>query len=154
MNERSKCIVLDIDGVILDTSFLFKEIMDLGLKGDAKWDYFHKECNTDRVKLVPGFADFFLHLYDLKLSSNIDFILLTSRNEKVRKGTEFKLRLEGVFFDKLIMRPETDYTEASLLKKEALQNIQKEYNIIMYVDDDLKNCEVAKELGIYSLRRV
>ena len=52
------------------------------------------------------------------------------------------------------MRPETDYTEASLLKKEALQNIQKEYNIIMYVDDDLKNCEVAKELGIYSLRRV
>ena len=148
------CIVLDVDGVILNTAFLFEEIFNLKLKGDAMWDYFHKECNTDRVKLIPGFEEFFLRLYDIKVNSNVDIILLTSRNEKVRKDTELKLRLEGVFFDKLIMRPKNDYREAHILKKEILQDLQKEYNIIMYIDDDLNNCEAAKELGVFSLRKV
>ena len=148
------CIVLDVDGVILNTAFLFEEISNLKLKGDAKWDYFHKECNTERVKLIPGFEKFFLNLYDIKVNSNVDIILLTSRNEKVRKDTELKLRLEGVFFDKLIMRPKNDYREAHILKKETLQDLQKEYNIIMYIDDDLNNCGAAKELGVFSLRKV
>lgn len=148
------CIVLDVDGVILNTAFLFKEIFDLGLKGDKMWDYFHENCNSDKVKLIPEFEEFYTLLLSTKFQLNTDFILLTSRNEKVRKETEDKLKLEGIIFDKLIMRPEKDYREASVLKKEALQELSKEYDILMYVDDDLKNCEAAKELGIYSLRKV
>ena len=151
---KKNCIVLDVDVVILNTAFLCEEIFELKLKGDDMWDYFHAHCNSDRVKLLPRFEDLFVFLYDMKVHSNIHFILLTSRNEKVRKETEYKLRTEGVFFDNLIMRPEKDYREASVLKKEALQELQKEYNIIMYVDDDLNNCEAAKELGIYALRKV
>lgn len=153
MNKKN-IIVLDLDGVILDTAFLFEEIFNLGLKGNAMWDYFHANCNTERVNLIPHFSNFFLHLYDIRVNSNAEFIILTSRNEKVREETERKLRLEGVFFDKLIMRPENDYREAHILKKEELEALQKEYNIVMFIDDDLKNCEAAKELGIYSLRKV
>lgn len=148
------CIVLDVDGVILNTAFIFTEIFNLGLKGDEMWNYFHKNCNSNKVELAPKFKEFYTLLLSAKFQLNVEFILLTSRNEKVRKETENKLRLEGIIFDKLIMRPEKDYREARVLKKETLQALSKEYNILMYVDDDLNNCEAAKELGIFSLRKV
>lgn len=148
------CIVLDVDGVILNTAFIFTEIFNLGLKGDEMWNYFHKNCNSNKVELVPKFEEFYTLLLSAKFQLNVEFILLTSRNEKVREETENKLKLEGIIFDKLIMRPEKDYREAHVLKKETLQALSKEYNILMYVDDDLNNCEAAKELGIFSLRKV
>ena len=46
------CVVLDVDGVILYTSFIFEEILKLGLKGDKRWDYFHANCNSDKVKTI------------------------------------------------------------------------------------------------------
>ena len=30
----------------------------------------------------------------------------------------------------------------------------KEYDIVMFVDDDLSNCEMAKELGVLALRKI
>ena len=43
---------------------------------------------------------------------------------------------------------------ASEVKREHLIEIMKEFDIIAFIDDDLQNCEMAKELGILSLRRV
>ena len=151
---KKNVVVLDLDGVILDTAFLFNEIFELKLKGNAMWDYFHANCNSDKVKLIEGFPDLYVNLYDMRIHSDVLFIILTSRNESVRKETELKLRKEGVFFDKLLMRPKDDYREANILKKEALEELKKEYNILMFIDDDLNNCNAAKELGIYSLRKV
>ena len=151
---KTKAVVLDVDGVILDTAFLFDDIFSLGIKGDAMWDYFHEHCNSDEVHLMKGFYSFYLNLFDMKVHSGVEFILLTSRNEKVRKQTERKLREEGIFYDRLYMRPNNDYREAHILKQETLRVLQKEYNILCFVDDDLKNCEAAKELGIYTMRKV
>ena len=151
---KLKAVVLDIDGVILDTAFLFEEIHSLKLKGDAMWDYFHENCNSDKVHLIEGFYSLYLNLFDMKVHSDVEFILLTSRNEKVRKQTEKKLREESIFYDRLYMRPNTDYREASILKQETLKILQKEYRILLFIDDDLKNCEAAKELGIYTMRKV
>ena len=53
--DKKKAIVLDIDGVILNTAFLFEEIFNLKLKGTAMWDYFHEHCNSDRVKVMSNF---------------------------------------------------------------------------------------------------
>ena len=143
-------IVIDVDGVILNSAFIFDEIFKLGLKGDAMWDYFHEHCNSERVKLISDFKP----LYNLLKGLNINLILLTSRNDKVKLETAQKLRSEGILFDKLYMRKNGDYREANIIKKETLQNLQKEYNILMFIDDDLNNCEAAKELGIFSLRKV
>ena len=38
--QKSKAIVIDIDGVILDSNLILKEIYDLKLKGDTMWSYF------------------------------------------------------------------------------------------------------------------
>ena len=151
---KKKAIVLDVDGVILNTAFLFEEIYSLKLKGDAMWDYFHKNCNSEKVNLIEGFYLLYLKLLDMKINSDVELILLTSRNEKVREATEKKLKGEGIFFDRLYMRLDGDNREANILKKETLQDLQKEYNILLYIDDDLKNCEAGKELGIYTLRKV
>lgn len=149
-----RAIILDVDGVILDSAFLFEEIFKLGLKGNDMWNYFHEHCNSDRVQLIPNFYSFYVPLYSMAENIKAKIILLTSRNESVREETKKKLRKEGFFYDELYMRPNKDYREAHILKKETLQELKNKYNIIMYVDDDLKNCEVAKELGIYSLRKV
>lgn len=151
--DKKKAIVLDIDGVILNTAFLFEEIFNLKLKGTAMWDYFHEHCNSDRVKVMSNFKPF----YDLLIArscSDTDLILLTSRNEKVKEDTKEKLHEEGIYYDKIFMRPDNDYREASTLKKETLHELQKEYNIVLFVDDDLRNCEAAKDLGIYAVRKV
>lgn len=150
---KRKAVVLDVDGVILDSAFLFDEIFQLKLKGDAMWDYFHDHCNGERVKLIKECKGLLATLYVLKRYIDLDIILLTSRNNKVEKETESKLK-EFMYFDKLIMRPDGDYRESHVLKKEELEKLQKEYIVLFFVDDDLKNCEAAKELGIYSLRKV
>jgi predicted secreted acid phosphatase len=151
---KENCIVLDVDGVILDTFFIFEEIFELKLKGDDMWDYFHSNCNSEKVKIIKECKGLLALLYILKMKGiPLDIILLTSRNEKVREATEKKLKT-CMYYDKLIMRPKDDYRESHILKKEELQKLEEKYNILMYIDDDLKNCEAGKELGIFTLRKV
>ena len=152
--SKKRAIVLDIDGVILNTEFIFKEIFEKSLKGDEGWNYFHKYCNSERVELIPNFLSFYSEIFFFRLKGDISLILLTSRNEKVKEQTVEKLKKEGIIFDEICMRPDGDYRESHELKQEALQQLQETYDIFLYVDDDLKNCEAAKELGIFSVRKV
>ena len=151
-----ECFVVDIDGVILDTAFIFDEIFEKKLKGDEMWDYFHANCNGDRVKVIESSRLFLNRLFTLRFSVGTEIILLTSRNSKAREATIEKLKKEKIYFDTLIMREDGDYREPHVLKKEVLKWLQEEmeYEIIMFVDDELKNCEAAKELGILSVRKV
>lgn len=59
---KEKAIVVDIDGVLLDVSLLYKEIENLGLKGQDKWNFFHENANN-----------YFKELYDhIKYTFNTD----------------------------------------------------------------------------------
>lgn len=146
-----RAIVIDCDGVILNTSHIFKKLHELDLKVDAKWDYFHEHCNSDEVELMPGIRKFFTTIYnDLPLA----IIVSTARNEKVREATISKLLKHGIIIDHLYMRKNGDYRPSAEVKREHLQEIMKEYNVTMFIDDDIENCEMAKELGILALRKV
>lgn len=145
---------MDIDGVILNSAFIFEEIFQKKLKGDPMWDYFCAHCNSERVQRYENISYFLSAFILLREFTKIKIILLTSRNEKIRKETEEKLNKEWILYDKLYMRKNGDYRESHVLKKEALEEIKKNYNIICFIDDDLNNCNAAKELGIFSLRKV
>lgn len=148
---KSKVIVCDIDGVCLESEFILREIFELGLKGDDKWDYFYKNCNNDMVQEMSGIKTL------LELAWVTPFwtvILSTARNEKCREATEEKLRRCGIPFFRLYMRKENDYRDAAEVKREHLQEIVSEFDIVAFIDDDLDNCEMAKKLGIMALRRV
>lgn len=147
--KKPKAIVLDVDGVCLDSSAILKELFDLKLKGDAKWDYFREHCNGDRVKTIESSRKFINNVY-----KNAHIILSTARNEKCRKETEIRLENNYFLYDELYMRPQNDYSPAPEIKRSHLLKLMESYDIIAFVDDDLANCEMAKELGILALRKV
>lgn len=148
---KRKAIVIDIDNCVLDTQFIIEEIFKLGLKGDEKWEYFYENCNSDRVKVISEMKDILKSLY------NEYFIILsTARNAKNWKQTSEKIKQENIwlYIEKIYMRDENDFRPACEVKREHLLQIMEEFNVIAFIDDDLQNCEVAKELGILALRRV
>ena len=147
--NKQKAIVLDVDGVCLQTDFILQEIFEQKLKGDAKWDYFYKECNSDRVKLMPNIIPFIRSFPD-----NVVTIISTARSERCRRGTAKKLWQYKIGFEEMYMRELEDYRPAEEVKREHLQKIMENYEVICFVDDSLENCEMAKDMGILALRVV
>lgn len=147
--EKEKAIVIDIDGVILSSEIILKEIYNFKLYGNDMWNYFQENCNDRRVLLME---DILTLLNCLK--SSVYVILSTSRNESCRKGTENRLHEEEFPYDILYMRDIDDDRPSTEVKKDHLDKIRQKYDIIAFIDDDLNNCLMAKKEGILSLRKV
>lgn len=149
---KRKAIVCDIDGVLLDSQFIIDEIHKLGLKGDDKWEYFYQHCNSDRVKPIESTKEFYTTIrYGI---NDLCCIISTARNEKCADATLKKLVKERIVFDRSYWRAKHDYRTACEVKREHLQEIMKEFDVIAFIDDDLQNCEMAKDLGILALRKI
>ena len=148
---KQKAIVFDIDGVLLQTDFILREIEELQLYGDLKWDYFYNHCNSDRIEVIPQMKDILK-----SLSDEYFIILCTARNVKNWKQTSEKLRKENLwlYIKHIYMRAEDDFRQDVEVKHDLLKQIQDNYDIIAFIDDSLANCEMAKELGITALRVV
>lgn len=147
--QKSKAIVIDIDGVILDSDLILKEIYDLKLRGDAMWSHFHSNCNGNRVTFLSNITSLLS-----SLDSSVTVVLSTSRNECCREETEKRLHKEGLSYSELYMRPVNDCRPSSEVKREHLKDIQESYDVIAFIDDDLSNCQMAKDEGLLALRRV
>lgn len=145
---KNNCVVFDIDGVLLKTNVIFKEILDKKLTGDAKWEYFYDNCNSDRVAVIEDMPKI---IEGLLLKSCVP-ILSTARNEHNRESTIEKLKKEGIIFKELYMRKDNDYRPSAEVKKEHLLEISKRYNIKFFMDDDINNIKMAKELGIGAIQ--
>ena len=146
---KSKAVVLDIDGVILNSTVIFEEISNLKLKGDKMWNYFHEHCNSSRVTLIQSTSSFIK-----ELDPSVEVILSTARNEKCRESTEEKLKRENFTYKALYMRDSKDFRPSPEVKKEHIQEIRQKFDIIAFIDDDLSNCLMAEEEGILALRKV
>ena len=146
---REQAVVLDVDGVILDSFKVFEELFKRKLKGDEKWEYFRENCNGSNVTFIKNSLKFIQ-----VLNKEIKIILLTARNEKCREATEARLRAEKFIYHELYMRPENNYEESHVLKNKILFELMSIYDIVAFIDDDLSNCEAAKDLGILALRKV
>lgn len=149
---KPKAIVIDIDGVCLQTDFILDEIHKLGLKGEEKWEYFYNNCNSDRVKAIETTKNFYTTIrYGI---NDLYCIISTARNEKCSVVTLKKLAREKIIFDRSYWRKDGDLRLACEVKREHLLQIMEEFEVIAFIDDDLENCEMAKSLGILALRRV
>lgn len=146
---KRKAIVIDIDNCVLDSQFILDEIHKLGLKGNDKWEYFYKNCNSDRVQLMPRIKEYLSGLH-----SEVGRFFMTARNEKCSEETYKKLKSFRIRVDRFYMRKQNDFRPACEVKREHLIEIMKEFDVIAFIDDDIENCEMAKSLGILSLRRV
>ena len=135
-----KAIVIDIDGVILDSSKVLKESND-------DWNYFDRNCNGDDVELIGNIKPF------LKaLSKDIRVVISTARTEKIRPQTARKLWKYRVVFDDMYMRRIYDFRKDYEVKKDQIKAIMQKYDIVAFIDDTEKNCNIAKEFGLLSLK--
>lgn len=146
---KEKAIILDIDGVLLDSAVILREIYDLKLNGDEMWAYFHEHCNGPKVSSMKNICPLLS-----SIDRSVRIILSTARNDKCRKSTEERLHKEGFSYDGLYMRANGDYRPSPEVKKDHLRLISQEFDIIAFIDDDLTNCQMAKEEGIFALRKV
>ena len=146
---KKPAIVLDIDDVILNTEYLYKEMLDLGIKKEDRLQYFYQHCNSPRVELIPSTLFFAEEIID-----NVIIILSTARNDKYRRATIRKLKSYFFPFAEIYMRKEGDLRSSAEVKKEHLQEIMKDYHILAFIDNDLENCLMAKKMGILALRKV
>lgn len=150
---KRKAVIFDIDGTLVETRFLLNEIWQKGLKGEAEWEYFYEHCNSKRVKLIPSVEKLYKFL---RYNTTCEFacILCTARNEVCRQRTLTRLAELGIFCDGIYMRGKDDLRDDAEVKRDLFAEIQKKYDVIMVIDDDWRNCEVAKELGLLALRVV
>lgn len=145
---KDTCVVIDIDGVILKSGFIINEIFEKGLKGNKKWDYFYKHCNSDKVTVTKGMPEIILGL----AAHGCSLILSTARNEHNRVPTTEKLHKEGIVFKEMYMRQDGDYRPSAEVKRDHLIEISKKYNIKFFMDDDIGNINMAKEMGIGTIQ--
>ena len=166
---KRKAIVCDIDNTLLDSEHILQEAEALDLYGDLKWDYFYNHCNDvgviEETKKLLDTIDSGYYVAKENIIDGFDsytycdrqkyvIIISTARNEKCRTATEDKLFDEHIWFDKMYMRKDGDFRPANEVKREHLIEIMKGFDVIAFIDDDLQNCEMARDLGILALRRV
>ena len=159
---KEKAIVVDIDGVLLDVSLLYKEIENLGLEGQDKWNFFHENANNPKYAVKannPKYAvkvDKFFNLVNMYIQVGYKIIILTSRRDLIRKSTLHYLLNGDVKLDNLtemVLRPANkEGTPSYLYKKEEIQKLHKRYNIELILDDEYANCAIFRQLGFTVLR--
>lgn len=150
---KEKAIVVDIDGVLLDVSLLYKQIENLGLEGQAKWNFFHENANNPKYAVK---VDKFFNLVNMYVQAGYKIIVLTSRRDLIGKSTLHYLLNGDVKLDNLtemVLRPANkEGTPSYLYKKEEIQKLHKRYDIELIIDDEYANCAIFRQLGFTVLR--
>ncbi len=150
---KEKAIVVDIDGVLLDVSLLYKEIENLGLDGQAKWNFFHENANNPKYAVK---VHKFFNLVNMYVQAGYKIIVLTSRRDLIGKSTLHYLLNGDVKLDNLtemVLRPANkEGIPSYLYKKEEIQKLHKRYDIELIIDDEYANCAIFRQLGFTVLR--
>jgi hypothetical protein len=123
-----KAAVFDLDGTLADISLL--PVMH---PGDPRLKDF--ESRPDSHRLVPA-HDWVVELAVQQRRAQIAVIVLTSRRERWRERSREWLVMHGVPFDDLIMRADTDNRSELEFKRTALAAIQRQYEVVLAVDDN------------------
>lgn len=152
---KKKAIICDIDGCLLDTGFIFKEIEAQGLTGSEKWDYFHKKANLDEVKFNIALSEILYGFYD----QGFDIILLTARSEEIRNQTRSKITYENILAGfnykfTLYMRHLGDCSPSHESKAKYIDFLKAKYSIVLAIDDDDANCKMFNENNILTMKAI
>jgi len=167
---KSKAVIIDIDGVICDSTIRSEKYIDYDAYNAGDADLFinslHKYSKTTAGDIViPEGKKLFLSI--LKEFRPDVIIYLTARGEYGRKPTERWLRLHGFFKCPrtiLHMRPENDMVNGKNIdlserlkdyeyKHIVAKSIIKNYDVVLAVDDKIEICNVYKKLGIPVLHK-
>ena len=122
-----KTILFDIDGTLADLNgrekFLKQENPD--------WKNFNAKIEED-VPNTPV-VELYRTLYE---SGKFEIILVSGRQERLRKVTETWLAWHEIPFDTLLMRPDADQRPDSAVKQDILNALKAQGKEILFCVDD------------------
>lgn len=150
-----KAIICDIDGCLLDTGIIFKEIEAQSLTGNKKWDYFHYWANSDKVSFNVALSEILFNFFN----QGFEIILLTARSEKIRNQTRARITSENILAGlnykySLYMRQENDFSPSHESKLKHLKELKQKYFIILAIDDDEENCKMFHQNRILTMKAI
>lgn len=149
-----KAIIFDIDGVLIHSLRMEKQAEKLGVD---YFEYFkshiedisNKDYNQEMIELYQSFCK----------NHNYHVFVLTARSEEIRHETEEQLYLFSLWQPyKIYMRKQDDFRPAWQVKKDYLKQIQKEYEVVLAIDDEddnirmYRNNQVKNVLKVYNVR--
>lgn len=128
-----KAIMVDIDGTIAD----------MGERSPYDWKAVGKdEPKRNVLKVVQWAAE-----------AGYQILLLSGRDSVCRPETVKWLDTHGIWWDKLIMRPEGDQRKDSIVKRELFdEHVRNEYDVLFVLDDRNQVVEMWRKLGLTCLQ--
>lgn len=137
-------IICDIDGCLLNTAHIHKEIAQKHLEGAQKWAYFEQCANNKDV----GFNHILGEFLEGLERQGYKIILSTARSERIRPQTKIKLVADFNCDFELYMRAPNDLGPACEVKRKHLIQIQEKYNVEMAIDDERANLDMYSKYGL------
>lgn len=106
------------------------------------WDYHNDQPNTGLIQVIN------------RLSGDIDVYILTARSDKYLDDT---IRQITPYFEKeirFILKPRESRQESYDFKGGILDQLNEKFNILVFIDDNQKNIQRAKSMGVNVLKCV
>lgn len=135
-------IIFDLDGTIalIDHRKHFIECPS----SEQDWSSFYEACDEDELNQpIAAIIE--------QLSFDYYILIMSGRSAQVRNKTVEWLLKNGISYDKLIMRPEVDFTPDEILKKKWAEEVGLE-KIAMVFDDRDKVVKMWRSLGLTCLQ--
>jgi hypothetical protein len=132
--------VYDIDGVLADA----RHREHLVATKPKDWDGFFAAVGDDAA-IEEGLAD----LRDSAGTHRI--VLVSGRPERTRADTEAWLARQGVPYDRLVLRRDSDRRPAALAKADLLRTLGGADVVVLVVDDDASVVERLGGLGYHAV---
>lgn len=148
---RKKAIICDIDGCLLYTGSIHKEIEEKGLTDSDKWAYFERGANDiDKVDFNYKLGG----ILEALEKDGYKIILLTARSEKIRQATTRRLNMQINCDYKMIMRGFEDTDAPQIVKQRHLVEILRDYEVFLAIDDEDENLKMFSSMGLFVMKAI
>lgn len=133
-------IIIDLDGTLCDVSHRTHFVKTT----PPNWPAFFDACRDD----TPNGA--VVALYDMARDAGHTILYVSGRPETHRAQTVAWLETHGVdVYAALLMRPEGDYRQDAIVKRELFdQHIAGKYAILFTVDDRKQVVQMWRDMGL------
>ena len=138
--DKPNCIIVDVDGTIVDVS---------GVRHYVRDDRRHKDF--DHFHLGAMFCPPIRSTLDTIAAAHDDglvVVIVTARKERWRHHTRWYLEKHGIRAEHLVMRADDDDRRDVEVKREILSQIRQWYEPVLAVDDNPSVVDMWRAEGI------
>jgi uncharacterized HAD superfamily protein len=135
--NKSKAVIVDLDGALCNVNHRIQYIRTK----PRNWNAWNKALIHDTVNSAVHTVIDSLRQYSI--------LIVTGRSDDYKESTEQWLKTNNVFYDVIYMRKFNDHRDDVVVKGEILDEIEKDYEILMAFDDRVRVVDYYRSRGIW-----